>query len=53
VFTKAELAQLEKVECQKAEQLNLEEFKYNTNQEMLEAVGLLAAPLSEDESSLG
>jgi ferredoxin--NADP+ reductase len=53
VFTKAELAQLEMVERQQAEQLGSEEFKFNTNQEMLEAVGLLAAPLSEDESSLG
>ncbi len=53
VFTKTELAQLELVEHQQAEKLGLEEFKFSTNQEMLSALGLLAAPLSGKVTSFG
>ncbi len=53
VFTKTELAQLELIEHQQAEKLGLEEFKFSTNQEMLSALGLLAAPLSGKDTSFG
>ena len=51
--TKSEIAQLEKIEHQHAYQLSLEEFKFYSNQEMLEAVGLLPASLPDNNSSLG
>ena len=53
MVTKAGIAQLEEIERQQAELLNLEEFKFNSNQEMLDAVGLLAPPLPGNASSLG
>ncbi len=53
VFTKQDLAQLEMIEHQRAERLGLEEFKFCSNQEMLEAVGLEAEPLSGKSSSFG
>jgi ferredoxin--NADP+ reductase len=53
LVTKEEVALLEKIEHQQAYQLSLEEFKFLSNQEMLEAVGLLAASLPDKDSSLG
>ena len=53
MVTKAGIAQLEEIERQQAELLNLEEFKFNSNQEMLDAVGLLTPPLPGNASSLG
>jgi ferredoxin--NADP+ reductase len=44
VITQVELARLEAVETERARQLGLEDFKFKTNQEMFEAMGLL--PLS-------
>lgn len=40
VVTKDDLTRLEAIERQKAVQLNRENFKFSTNQEMLEAIGL-------------
>ena len=53
LVTKEEVALLEKIEHQQAYQLSLEEFKFLSNQEMLEAVGLLASSLPDKDSSLG
>lgn len=43
VITVRELAVLEKAEKARAEKLNLKEYKFETNQEMLESVGLLSS----------
>jgi ferredoxin--NADP+ reductase len=53
VFTKADIAQLEIIEHQQAYQLSLEEFKFLSNQEMLEAVGLVPASFADKTTSLG
>lgn len=44
VVTKDDLQRLERIEQERARQLGLQEFKFATNQEMLEAIGL-AMPL--------
>ena len=40
VITKAEIKKLEAVEEAEAQKLGLEEFKFTTNEEMLQAIGL-------------
>jgi ferredoxin/flavodoxin---NADP+ reductase len=51
LITKVELARLERVEREYAQLLDLEEFKFKTNQEMLEAVGLLSGVFTDSEAS--
>jgi hypothetical protein len=43
VVTKADVKRLEEVEHAEAKERGLEEFKYASNQEMLEALGLVPA----------
>lgn len=40
VITKDDIQSLEKIECSEAEKLGLEEFKFTSNEEMLEVLGL-------------
>jgi ferredoxin--NADP+ reductase len=47
----ADLARLDEVERERAQQLGLTEFKFASNQEMLAAVGLLPAALSGSTAS--
>ena len=51
LVTKQDLARLDAIERQRAQQLGLEEFKFSSNQEMLAAVGLLPESLSASEVS--
>jgi len=42
VVRKADLARLNQIETEKAEELGVEEYKYKSNQEMLKAIGLIS-----------